>query len=215
MRGLPLAPYAGGGRFPGLDVMSQAKHWDNATAGVVQARLGPQPDIRFFSPAEEAAAGALFDLLLDQRTEPRVPVVQMIDSRLAELQTDGWHFDDMPQDTESWRRSLAGLDADARDAGSEDFAAADWDTGAAILGAIQQLGDQQWHQMVASRVWGLWTRYACTAFYSHPAAWDEIGFTGPAYPRGYKNMGVDKLEGIEVRDTRPEADPTRVPEQYQ
>ena len=28
-------------------------------------------------------------------------------------------------------------------------------------------------------VWSLWTRYACTAFYSHPWAWNEIGFGGP------------------------------------
>ena len=52
-------------------------------------------------------------------------------------------------------------------------------------------------------MWSLWTRYACTAFYSHPAAWAEIGFPGPAYPRGYKNAGVGKLEPFEVRDARP------------
>jgi hypothetical protein len=58
-------------------------------------------------------------------------------------------------------------------------------------------------------VWSLWTRYACTAFYSHPSAWEEIGFPGPAYPRGYKNAGVDSLEPYEVRDARPGIDPVR------
>lgn len=212
MRGLPLAHHAGGGRFPGLDVMSHSDDWDEATAAVVQSRLGLLPDIRFFSPAEEGTAAALFDLLLDQRTEPRIPVVQIIDARLADLQTDGWHYDDMPKDAEAWRRSLAGLDEDARAAGCDDFAAADWDTGGQILQTIEELGNQQWHGMTAARVWGLWTRYACSAFYSHPWAWDEIGFSGPAYPRGYKNMGVGKLEGFEVPDARPEADPTKVPE---
>ena len=42
-----------------------------------------------------------------------------------------------------------------------------------------------------------------------PAAWDEIGFPGPAYPRGYKNIGVDALEPFEVRDARPAQDPVR------
>ena len=27
-----------------------------------------------------------------------------------------------------------------------------------------------------------------TAYYSHPWAWDEIGFGGPAYPRGYMRL---------------------------
>jgi hypothetical protein len=58
-----------------------------------------------------------------------------------------------------------------------------------------------WHGYRAERVWGLWTRYACTAYYSHPSAWNEIGFGGPAYPRGYLNLGVDRREKWEVADT--------------
>jgi hypothetical protein len=45
-------------------------------------------------------------------------------------------------------------------------------------------------------------RYACAAFYSHPHAWQEIGFGGPAYPRGYKALGLNGREGWEV----PEVD---------
>ena len=55
----------------------------------------------------------------------------------------------------------------------------------------------------ADRVWSLWSRYACTAFYSHPWAWNEIGFPGPAYPRGYKNPGVNAREPFEVADHGP------------
>ena len=32
-----------GGRFPGLDVLSQAGHWDRVTADVILARVGPLP----------------------------------------------------------------------------------------------------------------------------------------------------------------------------
>ena len=57
MTGLP--PTTPGVRFPGFDVLAESKHWDPVTTGVVLARLGRAPDIRFFTPAEEAAAGAL------------------------------------------------------------------------------------------------------------------------------------------------------------
>ena len=60
----------------------------------------------------------------------------------------------------------------------------------------------------AAHVWSLWTRYVCTAFYSHPWAWNEIGFGGPAYPRGYKNLGIDRREPYEVA-RRPPAATTR------
>lgn len=209
MTGLPLKRDDGGGRYPGFSTLAQARHWDPATSAVVQSRMGMPPDVRFFTPAEEAAARALFDQLLDQQAEPRVPVVNMVDARLAEEETDGWHYDNMPRDGEAWRASLAALDQEARSREDCPFALLGWDGQATLLQDICDLDRDLWHGLPADRVWSLWTRYACTAFYSHPLAWDEIGFAGPAYPRGYKNLGVDRLEPFEVRDVRPDADPTQ------
>lgn len=207
MSTLPLEPEHGGGRFPGFDVITTAKHWDETTRGVVEGRLGRFPPVRFFTPAEEATATAVFDQLLYQREEPRIPIVRMVDLRLAERQTDGWHYSTMPTDDQAWRDSLAGLDDDAVEAHGKTFAECDWDEQSVLMQAVQDRGSDQWHGMGAAHVWSLWTRYACTAFYAHPAAWNEIGFDGPAYPRGYKNIGVDKLESIEVRDAHPSDDP--------
>lgn len=197
------------GRFPGFDVLSQSQHWDPVTAGVVLSRIGMAPDIRFFTPAEEAVATALCDLLLNQEDDARVPVVNLIDSRLAEQETDGWRYEDMPEDSQAWRDTLAGLDDDARSQFDAAFAACSRDQQATLVQAVQDLGSDAWHGMCAKHVWSLWTRYACTAFYSHPSAWNEIGFPGPAYPRGYKNRGVDAREPFEVRDAKPTDDPAR------
>lgn len=204
---LPLESGHGGERFPGFDVTAHSGHWDDTTRAVVQGRLGPLPAMRFFTPTEEATARALFDQLLYQRGEPRVPVVQLVDARLAELQTDGWHYSSMPTDDDAWHRSLAALDADARSRYDCSFAECGWDQQHELLEAIHRINKDLWHDMTASHVWSLWTRYGCVAFYSHPYAWNEIGFDGPAYPRGYKNLGVDKLEGFEVHDTNPADDP--------
>ena len=35
-------------------------------------------------------------------------------------------------------------------------------------------------------------------FYSHPDAWSEIGFGGPASPRGYVRMGLDERDPWEA-----------------
>jgi hypothetical protein len=200
---------AGRGRFPGFDVLSQSRHWDQATAGVVLARIGMRPAIRYFTPQEQAVATALCDQLLDQHEDARVPVVSMIDARLAENETDGWRYHDMPEDGEAWRRSLAALDADATARFGGGFASCSPEHQATLIQAVQDLGSKDWHGLHAAQVWSLWTRYACTAFYSHPTAWNEIGFPGPAYPRGYKNPGIDAREPFEVRDARPSDDPER------
>ncbi len=171
------------------------------------------PDIRFFTPNEQAVATILCDQLLDQqddaRDETRVPVVNLIDARLAEQQTDGWHYHDMPHDSQAWRDTLAALDYDATERFGAGFPSCSSEQQATLIQAVQDLGSRQWHGLSAKHAWSLWTRYVCTAFYSHPSAWNEIGFPGPAYPRGYKNAGLDRREPFEVRDARPTDDPTR------
>ncbi len=201
------------GRFPGFDVLDQSGHWDPVTTGVVLERVGMAPDIRFFTPREQGIATVLCDALLGQDgdTNPsiRVPIVNLIDARLAEQQTDGWHYHDMPADGQAWRDTLAALDADANEQFGTRFATCQRRHRASLIQSVQDLGADQWHDLNAKHVWSLWTRYACTAFYSHPSAWNEIGFSGPAYPRGYKNAGVDKLEPFEVHDAKPADDPLR------
>jgi hypothetical protein len=198
----------GRGRFPGFDVLDQAGVWDDVTAGVVLARLAPPNDLGFFTQAERAVAEPLLDLLLAQDTEPRVPVLALIDTRLAIGETDGWHYDDLPEDGQAWRATLGFLDRDAEDKYGKPFAPLRPTEQAALIQTVQDLAhrNRPWHDYPAARVWSLWTRYACTAFYSHPWAWNEIGFPGPAYPRGYLNPGINALERWENRD-RVDADP--------
>ena len=188
-------------RFPGFDVLDLADAWDPVTAGVVLRRVGPPPPLRWFSPQEEAVARPLLDLILDQHEEPRVPVLEMVDARLSELSTDGWRYEDLPPDPQAWSQTLTALDEDARLRHGRGFAECDRDQQVGLLEAMLQ--SESWHGMRSDRVWSLWSRYACTAFYSHPWAWNEIGFPGPAYPRGYKNPGVDRREPFEVADHRP------------
>ncbi|HEY9292368.1 MAG TPA: gluconate 2-dehydrogenase subunit 3 family protein [Microlunatus sp.] len=198
-----LTPGGQQDRFAGFDVLGQSPHWDPVTTGVVLSRLSLPGPLRFFDLAEEAVARPLLDALLDQRDGPRVPVLEMIDLRLAGGEGDGWRYAELPEDGEAWKKSLRALDDDARSASGSGFAACSRDGQLKIIQSVQDLGRQDWHRLRADRIWSLWTRYACTAFYSHPWAWNEIGFGGPAYPRGYKNARVDGREPFEVADAGP------------
>lgn len=196
-------------RFPGFDVMSEAGHWDPVTRELIESRLGPPPADEFFSETERATAAALCDQLTGQHESPRVPVLETVESRLAKNRTDGWHHETLPIDRETWRDSLAFLDADAMAAYGERFATVSRGRQVEVLTSIQNLGGREWHGMPAGQVWNLWMRYVCAAFYSHPWAWNEIGWPGPAYPRGYKNAGINKREPFEVVEAQAEQGPTR------
>ena len=201
-----------GRRFPGFDVLDQVPHWDRVTADVVLARTVTPAPVKFFTGSEESCARALLNLLTGQdgsEGELAVPVLEMVDARLAAGETDGWRYDDMPEDGQAWRNTLTLLDADAHQLSGAAFADAPPADQARLVQAVQDLGSGNWHGLPAAHVWSLWTRYACTAFYAHPSAWAEIGFPGPAYPRGYKNIGVGKREPFEAGDAHPAEDPVR------
>ena len=98
----------GRGRYRGFDVLDSGRH-----SGTTSPPASSWPASRslvscaFFSPHEVGIAAPLLDLLLAQDREPRVPVLQLIDSRLAAGETDGWHYDDLPEDAQAWRDTLA------------------------------------------------------------------------------------------------------------
>src|SRR5438067_831242 len=97
------------GRFRGFDVLGLASGWDAATRDVVLSRLAPPPAPSFSTPEEEAVARPLLDRLLAQDEEPRVPVFETIDARLARGQGDGWRHEELPEDGEAWRRILSAV----------------------------------------------------------------------------------------------------------
>ncbi len=178
-------------------MLDQMQHWDDLTASVVLARL-KVTECSFFSVDERATASALFDQLLGQFDEPKIPVLAMVECRLQSGQTDGWHHEDLPEDAPAWRLTLRALEEDARATFEAPFSKLRREQQAALLERIQDA--DHWKNLPAKHVWSLWTRYAATAFYSHPWAWNEIGFGGPSYPRGYGALGNGQREHWEVAD---------------
>jgi hypothetical protein len=195
------------GRYPDFDVMQQVDHWDEATREIVRGRIDSVPERRFLTEAEFATMTAFADIVLAQDSEPRIPVMAFIDAKLDSGRGDGFRYEDMPEDTETWRIVARGLDeaaetpfadapADVRERVVEDFA-----SGALAGGA--------WTGLNVGRAYGVVMRGLLEAFYAHPWAWNEIGFGGPAYPRGYQALGVDRhepWEGGEAFDVDPVRD---------
>lgn len=201
------------GRYPDFDVFDAADTWDAATAKVVRSRLNWGGDFRFFGAGEIATLRAFCDVTTAQDAEPRVPVAEMVDDKLAAGRLDGYQYADMPDDRVTWHLVLSGLDevADGR-YGKASFAACDSDAQEAIVGQLAdaQLTGGSWDRLNVKRAWGVCMRMILAAFYAHPWAWNEIGFSGPAYPRGYMRLGpTSTLEPFEKPGATSE-DPVRV-----
>jgi Gluconate 2-dehydrogenase subunit 3 len=198
------------GRYPDYNVLDEVDHWDGATRQVVLERVENVAEIRFFTTEEAATLGAFLDLLLAQDHEPKIPVLNMVDAKLFAGELDGFRYVDLPDDRETWRRVAAGLDAAAVQQGSIEFAGASQEVKERVVEAFAkgELHGRVWDELPPSRAWKVITRGALSAFYSHPWAWNEIGFGGPAYPRGYARMGVGQREDWEGAAAF-EADPVK------
>jgi hypothetical protein len=188
------------GRYPDYDILEQAGHWDSVTREMVLGRVHQVPEIRFFSEIEAATLGVLCDLLTAQDSEPRIPVINYVDEKYEKGDLDGFQYADMPDDRDAWRLVARGLDEQAAQrVGAASFAAAEADAQLAIVTdfADGKLDGGAWEQLNVTHAFSLVMRVVLSCFYSHPWAWNEIGFGGPASPRGYSRFGTPDLQRAE------------------
>jgi hypothetical protein len=199
------------GRYPDYNVLDQASHWDEVTRSVVLERVEQVPAIRFFTAGEALTLGVFCDRVMAQDREPKIPVLNMVDAKLHSGQLDGFRHVELPDDRETWRRVAVGLDAAAKQHGAASFAGAAPEIQHDVIDAFSQgtLHGQVWDELPPKLAWSVVMRSVLSAFYSHPWSWNEIGFGGPAYPRGYARLGAgqrEEWEGAPAFETDPVKD---------
>jgi hypothetical protein len=193
-------------RYPHANVLSQLGHWDEATREVVLDRVYNVPEFTFFSSAERATLEALCERVMPQDHHPasrRIPIPAWIDQRCAHNVGDGFRFDDMPPNPTAWRSGLAGVQQSSEALYESCFQQVDAARQNHILELIRA-GDPPgdiWQRLPAKRWWVfIALRQITGVYYAHPYAWDEIGFGGPAYPRGYFALNNGYPEPWEPRE---------------
>ncbi len=192
--------------YPDANILAQRGYWDEATRRVVLDRVYNVPPFRHFDAHQRATLEALCDRVIPQDWKPperRVRIAPWIDSHLPEGTLEGFRFDDMPENKEAWEWGLQGLDQTARSLFQQPFAELAGDLQDRVLEAIRAgtPPGQVWERMPARRWWIHVALHQITGvYYAHPYAWDEIGFGGPAYPRGYIALNHGAPEPWETRE---------------
>ena len=197
-------------RYPGYDVLNkrESPSWDPITRAVVDARLATPRQPRFLDPVQWAAAVALCQCVVAQPDDrPAVPLAALLDARLFENRGDGWRDARMPGLRDAWRIGLAALDAESDAAHGQRFAQLTPEQRVAQVRAMQrgELHAPAWQGMPAALFFsGRVLPDLYGAYYAHPAAWSEIGFGGPANPRGYVRLYTGRRDPWEAIEATPE-----------
>ena len=197
--------------YPGYDVLAKrdTPSWNSRTREVIDARLSLGPHTRRFLTEDEwATLSAICDRIVPQPPErpDNACVPALVDYKLATRSLDGYRNAALPEQGKAWRRGLAALDAEARAA----YGAAFRDLGSwaqdELLKAAEAgtLTSEAWGGMppklfFAQRV----LPDIVKAYYEHPTAWSEIGWGGPASPRGYVRMDTNRRDPWEAAEATP------------
>jgi hypothetical protein len=198
------------GYYPGYRTLDQQDFWDVATRRMILERVHHTPPIRFFQPDELTLIETIVAHLLpqdDRDPAMRIPIVPWIDERLHEGRTPGYRFEKMPPDGEAYRLGLRAIEQMAQARHDCSFLALSGHDQDVLLKSIHDAkpfpgAEEIWERMPVERFWALILGDALEVYYAHPYAWDEIGYGGPAYPRGYMRLERGEPEPWEVEEQR-------------
>ena len=198
-------------RYPGYDVLAKrySPSWNEQTRRVVDRRLAINPDAHaFFDDEEWATLRSVCARIVPQpksRARP-APLAAMVDEKLKSDDHDGYRDARLPRQDEAWRRGLRAIEAEAQARYAVAFHALDAVRQDEILRDLHEdkPSSDAWGGMSARLFFQKRLLHDIVgAYYAHPHAWNEIGFGGPASPRGYVRMQYDRRDPWEAAEAVP------------
>lgn len=193
--------------YPDFNVLDSVKEWDPVTADVVLKRLGPFPPLKYLSDEEEPKLRVICKhLMYDNRDEIFDWVIHFIDTRLNDKMGEYQRSSKAPPEHILVREGLKAIDELARKLYGTDFLSIGVQEQFDIIASLQ-VGEAaeipQWSQIPQKDLFDKLLVLTVAPYYSHPTIWSEIGYGGPAHPRGYYRLEIglaDPWEAVRKRE---------------
>ncbi|WP_019120504.1 gluconate 2-dehydrogenase subunit 3 family protein [Brevibacillus massiliensis] len=191
--------------YPSFDVLRETDAWDDHTQSIVTSRVRPKTNFQFLTKQETELLRAICSLLVDdQRLNVLSYVLEHIDQTLTQAIGEGQRKAGVPNEQILIREGLQAIDAAARQLHATPFTHLKEEQQTELLQALSQghgnteaspTWDPAWQQPLFDKLLTLTIESYC----SHPAVWSEIGYAGPAYPRGYVRTQLGQLDPWEAQ----------------
>ncbi len=197
--------------YPSYDVLAKRDtvSWNDVTRRVVDHRLHDVPPRRFLTEAEFRVLASVCDRIVPQpeRAAPdKVPIAPWIDAQLHAGQGTGTRYASMPPFRECWRQGLGAIAAESQARYRRPFDRLDPVEQDLILRAMEagEVEAPEWREVPPQGFMRhVLMPMIVEIYYAHPAAWSEIGFGGPAAPRGYVRLGSNERDPWEAEEEDP------------
>ena len=190
-------------RYPGYNVLSQVKEWDPHTRDIVLKRLGPFPGLKYLTPEETQMLKTIAaHIIYDERDVILTYVIHQLDQTLSSNIGESERKPEAPQAKDLIRRGLTALNRVALKISQKAFVELDSATQFKIIASLQTETVEpipDWSRIPPQELFKKLAGMITSAYYSHPTIWSEIGYGGPAYPRGYVRIESGLTDPWEAR----------------
>lgn len=192
--------------YPDYDVMASIEEWDDHTKEVVLRRLGPFPEKRFLEEQEVRKLRLIIKhLTYDNRDDIFDWILSYIDERLHSEIGEFQRKPNAPPEKILIREGLKALDKLSEKLYHQSFADTSTKEQFDMLASIhlgKAAGIPEWATIPQKDFFSKLLDMVISTYYSHPTIWSEIGYGGPAYPRGYYRIELGWTDPWEA--TQPE-----------
>jgi hypothetical protein len=188
--------------YPTYDVMTEQDEWDAHTRTIVQARTVREHPYHFLTSVEAECLRAWCSLLMDDnRGEIIQYILGHIDQSLTGNKGEGQRKIGVPPAQILLREGLKAINESGWMADSQPFCQLDEPTQRQIMLQVSEGTlplTEAWEGIPQKELFQKILTLTVEAYYSHPQVWSEIGFGGPAYPRGYVRADIGQLDPWEA-----------------
>lgn len=189
--------------YPDYNVLDSINEWDAHTKEVVLKRLGPFPEKRFLQEQEVRKLRLIIKhLVYDQRDDIFDWILSYMDQRLHSEIGENQRKPGTPPEKILIREGLKALDSLSTMLYQKSFEEAAVQEQFAMLASLQ-LGKAatipEWTRIPQKDLFNKLLDMIISTYYSHPTIWSEIGYGGPAYPRGYYRIELGWTDPWEAK----------------
>ncbi|MFY0546237.1 gluconate 2-dehydrogenase subunit 3 family protein [Brevibacillus sp. H7] len=189
--------------YPAYDVWDEHREWDPHTRQIVGKRRSPQVSHQFFSHGEAMLVQELASVLVDDhRLEVLTFITQHVDEAVASPIGESQRKVGVPKKKELYRLGLQGVNEVSQDRFGAEFLALQKEQQLAVLTALESgtvANSKTWGSLKSKDFFKRLLHDVVSAYYSHPLVWSDIGYGGPAYPRGYVRVEKGLVDPWEAK----------------
>lgn len=177
--------------YPDFNVMDEENHWDPHTRQIVRKRT----DTQSFFPLQYLTgqeANTLFQLCAILLDDDRIPIISFVvhhfDSTLAAKLGESQRKTGVPKQSDLIRSGLDLLNKACAQIYGSTFDILKEESKKEVVGNLMQGNFTLQFKQITIPVKDFIQKISSettAAYFSHPEIWSEIGYAGPAYPRGY------------------------------